>query len=155
MTVERNGAAQHGSDCRCTRCAGFEPGHELSLSHGAYSKLKLTKRAGELVDELRDLVTRYRPSDEPLVRLLAMTWARLEAAMDALEGADDPGKLQRLEHDLRLWVNTARRLLADLGMSPTARARMGLDVAQTARALNITDLAAAALELDERDEASS
>jgi hypothetical protein len=47
------------------------------------------------------------------------------------------------------WARVARQLLTDLVMSPTARARMGLDVAQTVRALNITDLAAAAIEPDD------
>jgi hypothetical protein len=99
-------------DYPCTRCVGFELGHSLSVRHGAYSNLKLTARAGEIVDELRELVTRYRPSDELLVCLLAVTWTRVEAAAETLENSDDPEKLSRLEHDLRAWVNTTRRRAA-------------------------------------------
>ena len=55
----------------------LEPGHELTVRHGAYSQLRLTQRAGEVVDEFRELVSRYRASEEPMVRLLAVTWARV------------------------------------------------------------------------------
>jgi hypothetical protein len=63
----------------------FAPGHELSVRHGAYSTLWLTARADETVDALRSLATRYRENDEPMVRLLAATLARIEAAIEALD----------------------------------------------------------------------
>jgi hypothetical protein len=93
----------------------LEPGHELTVRHGAYSQLRLTQRAGEIVDEFRELVSRYRASDEPMVRLLAVTWARVEAAAEALEKADGPEQPSRLERDLRAWVRVARQLLTDRG----------------------------------------
>jgi hypothetical protein len=92
----------------------LEPGHELTVRHGAYSQLRLTQRAGEIVDEFRELVSRYRAS-EPMVRLLAVTWARVEAAAEALEKADGPEQPSRLERDLRARVRVARQLLTDRG----------------------------------------
>ena len=93
----------------------LEPVHELTVRHGAYSQLRLTQRAGEIVDEFRELVSRYRASDEPMVRLLAVTWARVEAAAEALEKADGPEQPSRLERDLRAWVRVARQLLTGRG----------------------------------------
>jgi hypothetical protein len=110
--------------------------------------VKLGARADEIAAEIREVVPAYRPSDEITVRLLAVTLARSERAFAALEDAA-PGDLARLEQDARGWVNRATALVDKLGMTPTARARLRLDVAQTARALNVTDLHAAALELEE------
>ncbi len=175
----------HGADCTCTRCVGLQPGNEwrvgagndLAVKHGAYATLKLGPRTTEIADELRPLVPRYRPADEPVLQLYALTLARVEAATRVLNYVDDhdadevPGRLvgafvprpdadssasdfQRLRDDLKGWVRLARQLAADLGMTTTSRARMGLDVAQTARALNVQDLVAAAVLLDAEEPAS-
>jgi hypothetical protein len=42
----------------------------------------------------------------------------------------DPAKLRS---DALGWANAARRLLNDLGLTPTSRARLGLNVARTRR----------------------
>ena len=55
------------------------------------------------------------------------------------EGEDLGPGLQRLREDLRRWINTARGLAADLGLTPTSRARLGLDIAATARTLSVID----------------
>ena len=99
-------------------------------------------KLGERVEEIAELVradvgSLYRPSDEIMVRLLAIVLARIEAASTALEQAS-PGDLQRLEADLRGWINTARRIANDLGLSPTARGKLGLDVALARRAAGFT-----------------
>jgi transcriptional regulator with XRE-family HTH domain len=133
---------KHGPDCTCTRCAGFGEGNELALKHGAYSSLKLGPRVAELADEIREVAPVYSPADEAIVRLLATTLSRIERASVAIDVVDDKaaGKelaaytglsadsLQRLRSDLRGWINTARRLANDLGMTPTSRARLGLDI---------------------------
>jgi hypothetical protein len=124
------GASKHTADCTCTRCRGFQPGHTLSLKHGARSVVALGPRVDELAGDLCPLVPAYTASDEPAVRLLAMTLARLERAEAALEQAA-PDELGRLRQDALGWANAARRLLNDLGMTPTSRARLGLDVART------------------------
>jgi hypothetical protein len=140
---------EHGEGCSCARCTGFAAGHDLSLRHGAYSSsLRLSVRADELAGELRSVVPGYSPADEPAVRLLAIVLTRIEkatAALDRLDEAaaeeltlyvgDQAQSLQRLREDCRGWVNTARRLANDLGLTPTSRARLGLDVARTGDAL--------------------
>lgn len=127
----------------------FEKGNTLQLRHGAYSTLHLAPRAGELADELRAVVPAFSPADEPMVRLLAVTLARIERAAVAIDKVDDAAEgnelstylgssadaLRRLREDLRGWINTARRLANDLGMTPTSRARLGLDVARTEETL--------------------
>jgi hypothetical protein len=127
MSGQANGASSHGADCSCTRCVGFQRGHEITLGHGAYAVVKLGPRVDELAGELRELVPTYAASDEPAVRLLALTLARLERAEEALEQAE-PADLGRLRQDALGWANAARRLLNDLGMTPTSRARLGLDL---------------------------
>lgn len=105
----------------------FEEGNQAAVRHGAYATVALGPRVDELAELLRESVPAYSPSDEVAVRLLGLALARLEAAGTAIEGAT-PGDLARLRADERGWVNTARRLLGDLGMTPTSRARLGLDL---------------------------
>lgn len=108
--------------------APFEKGNEVGLRHGSYSVLKLAPRAAEIADGVRALLPVYSPADEPAVQTLAVVLARLERATEALDGAGDPADLQRLRDDLRGWANTARRYFNDLGMTPTSRAKLGLDL---------------------------
>jgi hypothetical protein len=79
------------------------------------------------------------------VQLLSLTLTRVRkatAALDTLDAAlegrelggytlEEAAKFQRLREDLRGWVNTASRLLDALAMTPSSRARLGLDIAQT------------------------
>lgn len=108
----------------------FEKGNALAVRHGAYATILLGQRVEELAAELRELVPAYSPSDEPAVRVLCLALARLERAEAALEEAA-PSELGKLRQDALGWANAARRLLNDLGMTPTARARLGLDIART------------------------
>lgn len=125
----------------------FEPGNDASLRHGAYaSPARLSAETEELAAMLAELVPAYRASDGPAVQLLALTWARVrraEAAIVEAEAAGDTERLIELHRRLRGWVTTAARYLDALGMTPTARARLGLDVALTARAVTVTGLHAA------------
>lgn len=123
----------------------FAEGNELAVQHGAYSTLHLAPRAAELAAELRAVVPAYSPADEPMVRMLAIVLARVERATAALEKVDDAAEgnevgvylgdgaesMRRLREDSRGWINTARRLANDLGLTPTSRARLGLDIART------------------------
>ena len=112
----------------------FRPGHALRATHGAYlAAPKLGPRVDELADLIRPLVPVYDPSDEPVIRLLCLALARLErsaAAIDAVT-VDNDESVARLRQDERGWANTCRRLLGDLGMSPTSRARLGLDLTRS------------------------
>lgn len=124
-------ALAHGPECACTRCTGFQAGHELSVRHGAYAVVQLGPRVAELSAELAELVPGYSGSDAVAVRLLALSLVRLERAEAALADAE-PGDLARLRVDSLGWANSARRLLNDLGMTPTARARLGVDLGRIA-----------------------
>ncbi len=117
----------------------FEPGNKVGLKHGAYATLRLGPRVDELAEAIWELVPMRRPADELAVRTLALTLARIEAAYTALESAL-PGELARLEADMRGWVNTERRLLNDLGLTPASRGRLGVDVAVARRAESLTSL---------------
>ncbi len=109
----------------------FLPGHTASVSHGAYAVIHLGPRVEALADELRPSVPAYAASDEVALRLLALALSRLEATSAALANAG-PEAMQRLRSDERSWANSARNTLADLGMTPASRARLGLDLHRSA-----------------------
>jgi hypothetical protein len=139
---------KHGSDCGCFRCTGTPAGNQLARKHGGYSMVGLGQRAAEIAEDIRPTLPAYSICDEPVVLLFAGTLARIERGMQAIEAIDeklarDPlspwmveeaAKLQRLREDLRSWINTARRLANDLALTPTSRAKLGLDIALARRA---------------------
>jgi hypothetical protein len=145
-------ATRHGEDCGCTRCEGFQPGHELSVRHAAYSKLRLQPRAEDLRRQLAPLVPFHTEADAPLVDLVSFTLAQVERAALVLaieqaesvraveEGRPPSPRLDRLAADSRAWVKTAARLLDQLGLSPTARARLAGDLAGAERTLTAAAL---------------
>jgi hypothetical protein len=151
----------HGPECGCVRCVGFQPGHtlgaqpgnQLGVRHGAFSMIRLEPRVDELVEQIRELVPAYRPPDDVTIHLLAIPLARIEAIYAAV-AAGDLDDVEHLEARLRSWVNSARQSADKLGLNPTARGRLGLDVAQTRRALTLMDLHADA-ELERPPELSS
>lgn len=122
------GASAHGPDCGCLRCIGFGPANTAALTHGSYATVRLTPRARELEDELRELVPFYTPAYAPVVALAALTLARIERASAALEEEGDGERLARLAQDLRGWISTSRRLLNDLGLSPSSQAALARDL---------------------------
>lgn len=125
--------APHPEGCRCVRCVGFESGNQVSVRHGAYSKLGLTEAAKPVAEQLRDLVPVSSPSDEPVIALLAVSLVQLSRAAAALEAAgDDRDKMLRLSADAQGWTKRAADLAAELGMTPRSRARLGLDLASLA-----------------------
>jgi Phage terminase, small subunit len=152
---------RHGSGCACRRCAGFEPGNEAAVRHGSYvspARLASDPRTRAIADEVRASMPAYSPADEVTIELLAVTLRRVERATAAIEANDDmagdsplspylipdAGAVRALRDDLRSWVNTAAKLAASLGLTPLSRAKLGLDVALTRRALTVTELHAAA-----------
>jgi hypothetical protein len=119
----------------------MQPGNTLSMRHGSYSTVWLSKRAAQVAAEVRDVMPVYEPADEPVVRLLALALARVEAAAKAIDRLDsetagreigaymlpEPG--MRLRQDLRGWMHTAAKLAAELGLTPVSRGRLGVSVA--------------------------
>jgi hypothetical protein len=106
----------------------FQPGHELSIRHGAYALLKLRPRAAELADAIRQLVPGYVPAHEPAVQAAAMTGARLEKAMAALEDAGET-ELNALDGHARGWMRLWLSALDKLGLTPLAMSKLGLNLA--------------------------
>jgi hypothetical protein len=128
----------------------FENGNQAARTHGGYSLLGIGDRATEIADDIRPTLPAYAAADEPVLLLLATTLARIEranAAIEAVDAASEPlggylaardsptlaPDLSRLRSDLRSWINTARRLANDLGLTPTSRARLGLDLVAAQR----------------------
>jgi hypothetical protein len=105
----------------------------VAVRHGATASLRLTPRAEELADGLRAIVPCCSEADEPSICLLAGVLARIEAANEYLaeQGLFLPGgggELQPLLRVLTGWENTAARLCDRLGLTPTSRAALGLDL---------------------------
>ena len=114
----------------------FEKGNTLARRHGAMATLSLAPRANEIATELRELVPTRSESDEPTIRLLALVLARIEAANAWLDEhglfRDAKGQPQPVLKALSTWENTAARLCDRLGLTPTSRAALGLDLSRTA-----------------------
>jgi Phage terminase, small subunit len=136
---------EHGPDCSCTRCRGFEEGNgyrvgegnQLAVTHGAYSPAVLRAKVDELADEISSIVPASNEADQPTIRLLALALARIEAAHDWLQSQphglfrDGKGTPQPILKQLSTWENSAARLCDRLGLTPVSRASLGLDLVRT------------------------
>jgi hypothetical protein len=99
--------------------------------HGATADLALGQRASEIATGLRDLVPAASSSDDPTIQLLALVLARIEKASEHIDRhgiLDRRGSPRAVLKVLSAWENTAARLLRDLGMTPAARAHLGLEL---------------------------
>lgn len=106
-------------------------GNQLAVTHGTFSALRMAPRAEAIADDLRSIVPASSASDEPTIRLLALTLAQVEAATAwvAQEGiVDKKGQPQPILRHLGTMTNTAARLCSALGLTPTSRAQLGLDL---------------------------
>lgn len=110
----------------------FEPGHTLSLRHGAYSPRKVDPLAEELAEKAREAALYL---SDPGYSAAVWAWARAEARVQLLtEWVDEHGLLDaegrpRAAADLLI---RCERLAAEgrarLGLDPLSRARLGRDV---------------------------
>jgi hypothetical protein len=129
------------SDHPNLRPVPFERGNDLALKHGAYSRLRLTEPAGETADVVRELVPIANDADEPMIQAFGYVLEQLRAAGKALEQASENGrrdKLLRLSQDAQGWANVALRFAQALGLTPVARAGLGLDLARMGAAARTT-----------------
>jgi hypothetical protein len=109
----------------------FQPGHTLSLKHGAYATLHLRPRAGDIAARLRDaLGDSFEEKHAPAIEAAAMAGARVERAMAVLladvESADElthEEAIARLSQDARGWLRQYVEILDRLGLTP----RVGAD----------------------------
>ena len=110
--------------------AGAEAGNERAATHGAYGQ-SIAPRAEELRAELLELVPVVSEADQPAVTLLARVLARLERADEWVEEHgffDRAGRVRPILKVVGGWETTAARLCDQLGMTPTARAKLGLNL---------------------------
>ena len=150
--LDRGNGAGHGGPARDYSWPPFEKGNQVARKHGGYALVGIGQRGSEIADEIRPTLPAYSPADEPVLLLLATTLARIERANAAIELVDETStsplseylagdeptlapNLSALRNDLRAWINTARRLANDLGLTPTSRARLGLDIAAAQKML--------------------
>ncbi len=117
----------------------FQPGHTLSMKHGARSPRMVDPIAAELVESVTSELVWLTPADMPAV----WAWARAEAQVQLLteylakagnESGDGVGDLDAdrvksayaLLHKAESRAATGR---SRLGLDPLSRARLGRDVA--------------------------
>jgi hypothetical protein len=115
--------------------AGAEPGNRRAQKGGWTSVRVLAPRAEELRNEITELVPVHGPADEPAVRLLSWQLARIERAnawLDEHGLLDAEGSPQPVLKVLSTWENSAARLMDQLGLSPTSRAWLGVDLSRGA-----------------------
>jgi hypothetical protein len=117
----------------------FQPGHELSTRHGAYSPRKVAPLAAELVDlMLSDPDVAYLRAGS--FRPALWAWARAESQVQLLteylaaRGNGGVGDLadERMRAAYMLLHRAearADRSRARLGLDPLSRARLGRDIA--------------------------
>jgi Phage terminase, small subunit len=149
---QRGNGAGRGGPARGYSWPPFQPGNQVARKHGGYSLLGIGERGNEICDSIREAMPVYSPADETVVQLLGVTCARIERANEAIatvdesatplgaylagkDGQDLAPALHRLRQDLRAWIGLARRLSNDLGLTPTSRARLGLDIAAAQKML--------------------
>jgi hypothetical protein len=108
--------------------APFEPGNGMAISHGAYARLRLSEAAGETADTLRELVPLKHDADTAAIETFAFVIEQLRAAGKALKDAGRRADRLRLSQDAQGWANVALRYAKELGMTPKARAELGLDL---------------------------
>jgi hypothetical protein len=146
--------------------APFQPGHELSTKHGAWSPRKVDPLAAEIAAEARQVAPWLTAVDEPALKAwatcearihLVETWLLGRATADNAGGMlDDDGEV-RGATNLLVKLETAAAGHRDrLGFTPLARARLGRDVAATkvdvARLMaDLPDDRADVLELDDQE----
>ena len=150
VALNSAGPSTHGENCGCTRCMSFQPGNTIGETHGAYSVVRLAPRAAELRKELAAHVPLVTDGDAAAIDLASMCLTQLERAhiflshqqavvRRAEEAGEDTGEgivvVERLMKDMHRWTNVSLRCLDALGLTPTARGRLGADMVQVEKAL--------------------
>lgn len=146
---ESHGRSKHGPPCTlgkdggpCTRCRGFEPGHEGSMRHGAYSG---RRRRPLINEELARLVEAFgdpEPATLPAFETLAGLRARRRAVLEWLEGVDfvdAAGQIPAVLADVSRWERLEVRLLGELAMTTRARADVALSAAAARNLIEVTE----------------
>ena len=125
--VEKTGV---GGRARGYSWPAFETGNTVSVRHGAYARLQLSEPAAATADVLRDLVPLSHDADEAVLQVFGLVLEQLKRAAVALDDAADRKERLELSRDARAWTAKALACADVLAMTPTSRARLGLDLAR-------------------------
>jgi hypothetical protein len=119
--------------------APFEPGHEITMKHGAWSPRRVDPLATEILAEVEPTVTWWTPADRPAVWAWAQAEARLQLVVEYLANLaqdDNAGGMVDAEGEVRSAANllvklekTASYHRSRLGLDPLSRARLKRDTA--------------------------
>jgi hypothetical protein len=113
----------------------FEPGHQLALKHGCSPSAKIVHqaRAIELADYIRPQIPGFQDGDEIALELMCLSLCRIESGNQYLDKANNPWDKRhaRLLHELRAQTSQVQKWLDVLGLTPTSRARLMRDLADT------------------------
>lgn len=115
-------ALDHGPECSCTRCQGFEPGNAIAATHGSYATLALKPRAAELASAIRAACgDAWDERHAAAVEAAALAGARVERALGHLLELDEETverDYARLDDRARGWLKLYLGTLESLGLVP-------------------------------------
>lgn len=118
-----------------------EAGNTRAVTHGAFSATKLAPHVAELEVDIANRMMVVSEADQIPVALLARVLAKIEAVETWLAdpanadiGTFKPGtaRPQPILRELSLWRKEAATLAHQLGLNPTSRARLGVDLVRLA-----------------------
>jgi hypothetical protein len=99
----------------------FEPGHELSIRHGAYATLHLRPRAEEIATRLREaLGDEFEDKFTPALEAASLAAARVERALGHVLSPDvtEDKLAEKLDANARAWLRLYVQTLESLGLTP-------------------------------------
>ena len=113
----------------------FQPGHELSMRHGAWSERRVAPLAARLVAEV---VEGNSYLQDAAYASALQSWGRTEARIELVTtymlehgDLDGDGSVRPAADLLNRLEARAENLRARLGLDPLSRSRLGLNVSQT------------------------
>ena len=99
----------------------FEPGHELSMRHGAYATLHLRPRVEEIATRLREAMgEEFDDRFTPALEAGALAAARVERALGHVLSPDvtEEALAEKLDANARGWLRLYVQTLEALGLTP-------------------------------------
>jgi len=113
--------------------AGAERGNTRAVTHGVHSPRVVAERAESIRTQLFELVPVRTDADTPAITLLSNQLARISLVNDWLNEVgilDAKGEPRSVLGMLTRWENSAAKMCDQLGLTPTARVRLGLDLSR-------------------------
>jgi hypothetical protein len=121
---------------RCVRCKQFVAGNRFAVVHGAASGAFVASEAEDALHEIDQALTdgpgseaRFRLAREQTAHALARV-RRLRRHLERVDAIDRKGRVRPIVGVLDRAETTLARLLAELGMTPLAAGRLGLDLSR-------------------------